>query len=233
MTRVLIGLVAMWGLAIAPAFAASRNPEITVVRDGETRTVTLRAAGLLTTQTLTPTRVNVRIATPEDEVQFVADLSGRVSVQRAGQRHAFGVRSATHEDHRTFTRILANSQALTAFDALMESAWGSTEVATVFRSARVVMRTLQTDYTAMEFVTASRAISNPSIVPVRQRLGPSQCWNTYSRDVVLFTHELEYCLGSVSSQWWNPLATAWCAYEYNVKSSLAGIWLLDCFGLGL
>jgi hypothetical protein len=233
MTGVLIGLAAVWAMASGPALAAGPNPEIRVVRDGETRTVTLRAAGLLATQRLTPSRVELRLATDRDELQFVADLSGRVSVQRGAERHTFAVRTATHESHQALTRILADSQALAAFDALMDSPWGATEIAAVFKSARQVMRTLQTTNTALELMAVSPPTTHASIVPVRQRLGPSQCWNTYSRDVVLFTHELEYCLGSVSSQWWNPVATAWCAYEYNIKTSLAGIWLLDCFGVGL
>jgi hypothetical protein len=114
---------------------------------------------------------------------------------------------------------------------LLQSSWTrSAEVATVFKSAREVIRVLQADHNVVERVVAKRPTVAYSIVPVLQRT-PSQCWDAYTRDVVHFTYELQSCLNSASYAWWNPLATGFCAYEYNLKSSLAAIWLLDCYGV--
>jgi hypothetical protein len=104
-------------------------------------------------------------------------------------------------------------------------------MAALFTPTREWIRALQGVDVSVAQMAAAASMPQASIVPARQRLSPSQCWDTYSRDVVKFTYDLQSCLASLSGNWWNPLHTAWCAYEYNLKSSLAGIWLLDCYGV--
>lgn len=234
MTRVLIGMTVVWVMTMTPALAETGKPEIKTLRQRDGATVTLQAGPLTVRQTLTYTAVNLRLALPDDVLDFAADLAGNVSVARGDVRWAFSVRTATAEDQVALRRAVANSAALGAFDALLQSAWAqSAEQAVIFRSTREVLRVLQGDHWSTESLVSGRPAASAPIVRVRQRLSPSQCWETYNKDVVYFTYQLQGCLSSVSSQWWNPLATAWCAYEYNLKSSLAAIWLLDCYGVGV
>jgi hypothetical protein len=239
MTGVLIGIAAVWMFAGATTVAAASQPEegvrpeIKVGRDGERRTVTLRAGALHVTQTLGPSRVDVWLALHDDQVRFAADLAGRVAVERRGEARGFSVRTATLADQAALNQLLVGSAALDAFDTLLESSWAQgSEAATVLKTTREVLRVLQNNEHAI--ATMAMAVTptsgTPLLRPARQRLSPAQCWDTYSRDVIYFTYALQTCLSQVGAQWWNPLATAWCAYEYNLKSSLAGVWLLDCYG---
>jgi hypothetical protein len=234
MTRVVIGMTMVWVMTMTPALADTGKPEIKTSRQRDGATVTLQAGPLTVMQTLTTTGVNLRLVLADDVLDFSADLAGNVSVARGDVRWGFSVRTATADDQAALRRALANSAAIDAFDALLASAWAqSAEPAVIFRSTREVLRVLQGDHRSIESLVAVRTAPNASIVRVRQRLSPSQCWETYNKDVVYFTYELQSCLSSVSSQWWNPFATAWCAYEYNLKSSLSAIWLLDCYGVGV
>lgn len=234
MTRVVIATTAVWVMTMTPALANTGRPEIKSTRQRDGATVTLQAGPLQVTQMLTSTAVKLRLTLAEDVLDFSADLAGNVSVARGDVRRGFSVRTATADDLVVLRRVIANSAALDAFDALLQSAWAdSAEPAVIFRSTREVLRVLQGDQRSSESRVAVRPAPQASIVRVRQRLSPSQCWETYNKDVVYFTYQLQGCLSSVSSQWWNPLATAWCAYEYNLKSSLAAVWLLDCYGVGV
>lgn len=231
MTRALIGMAAVWMMTLSPALANPGEPLIKVVRDGNQRTVTLQSGALHVTQTLAPSWVEIRLALPDDVVRFSGALDGRVTVERGGERRTFHVRTASQDDRSSFNDMLDRSAALAALDALLQSDWAqSSQLATVFRTTREVIRVLQGEYESVTSMAVRRVTPNASLLPARQRLSPSQCWETYNRDVVYFTYELQSCLSGVSGQWWNPLATAWCAYEYNLKSSLAGVWLLDCYG---
>ena len=230
MTRVVVAMAAVSMLMTTTA-AASTQPEINVNRSGEARTVTLRAGDLEVTQTLGSRRLDLQLRSGDDEVTFTADLDGRVAIRRGDAQATFSVRSATEQDQARLNALIGNSPALVAFDELIESGWAQqAEVATVFRTAREVLRVLQTDHRTIEPIVWSRPLSTPTVMRVAQRLSPAQCWSTYNRDVVYFTYQLQSCLAGVGAQWWNPLATAWCGYEYNLKSSLAAVWLLDCYG---
>jgi hypothetical protein len=235
MAGVVMGVVAVWLMTAASAVAGPGSPEIKSTRHKDGATVTLRAGDLTVTQTFGKTGVALRLSRAGDVLEFAADLTGRVTLQRASAHSSFMVRSASRQDQERLNQILANSPALDAFDELLQSPWArSAEAAAIFRSTREVLRVLQTADHAPEALVAVRPpAATPAVTLVRQRLSPSQCWDTYSRDVVHFTYELQSCIGSVSSQWWNPFALAWCAYEYNLKSSLASIWLLDCYGVGV
>ena len=233
MRGVVTSIAAMLVLATMSVRANEVKPGLKATRDRDGATVMVHAGGLTVTQTLSRTAVALRLVAQGDELVFIAELSGRVSVARSGERRSFSVKTSTADDQAALRRMLAGSPALNAFDVLLQSSWGqSAEAAAIFRSTREVIRVLQGEHQSIEAFAAARPLTS-SIVRVRQRPSPSQCWDTYSRDVVHFTYELQGCLYSVASQWWNPLATAWCAYEYNLKSSLAAVWLLDCNGVGV
>jgi hypothetical protein len=237
MTRVLIGIATAWLLA-SPALASAAEPEIKTLRNGERATITLRDGGLTVIQRVTRTAVNLELVHADDIVQFSGDLDGRVAFVRGSKSRAYAVRTAIGDDRTATNALLAGSAALAAFDALLQSPWAQTaEAAVLFKSTREVIRVLQGEPGIADLLAArpamAPAVASPvaSIVPVRQRMTPSQCWDSYARDVIHFTYELQSCLNSASYSWWNPLATGWCAYEYNLKSSLASIWLLDCYGV--
>jgi hypothetical protein len=233
MTRVLFWLVVVLVMTVAPALAQSADPEVKASRLGSGALVKLQAGELFLTQTLSKTAVRLELALGEDQVQFSADLDGRVTVARGVERRTFAVRGATRDDQTAFNALLAGSPAFRAYESLLGSDWAYTSpLRPVFMAPREVIRVLQGDVDGvLELAAATRPVANASIVRARQRLSPAQCWDTYSRDVIYFTYELQSCLSNVSAQWWNPFATAWCAYEYNLKSSLSAVWLLDCYGV--
>lgn len=231
MTRVLIGVVMAWAMTVAPALAGVSEPTVKTLRDGNRATITLRAGGLTVTQILTQSVVDIQLGEGHDTLRVTGDLEGRVIVERRGQRHTFSMRAAQAADQVALNAMLSGSPALSAFDRVLQSSWGqSHRAAAMFKSSRELIRVLQGDYRSVTSLAAP-PVASTALVRVAQRLSPSQCWDTYARDVIHFTYELQSCLNSASYQWWNPLATGWCAYEYNLKSSLAGIWLLDCYGV--
>jgi hypothetical protein len=219
-------------LAVSSASAATGEPKIETMREADRITVTLRTGDLTVTQIVTRTGVDLRLTHQGDTVQFAGDLAGRIAVARGGQSRAFALRYAQAADQSALNALLADSPALGAFDKLLHGEWARrAESAVMFKSTREVIRVLQGEpAVVLQMAAAARTPSPASIVAVRQRLSPSQCWDTYARDVIHFTYELQSCLNSASYSW-NPLATAWCSYEYNLKSSLSAVWLLDCYGV--
>jgi hypothetical protein len=231
MTRVLMGMTMVSMLATTSVFAYPKEPEVKIERDDERALVTLKAATFTLMETLTRSGVELRLEEGTDVVQFSADLEGQVVVTRGHRKRAFGLRSATFEDRAALVAMLAESPALAAFDRLLQSTWARSPRASLFTSTREILRVLEGDYTSVaQMMPVRRFETSASLRRVAQR-SPSECWDTYARDVIHFTYELQSCLNSASYQWWNPFATAWCAYEYNLKSSLASVWLLDCYGV--
>jgi hypothetical protein len=232
MTRVWMGVLAVW-LAAAPAVAGGSGPRVGITRDETRAVVTLRGSGVTVTETLTREAIDLRLATPADVLRVQASLAGAVVIERNGARRSFSMQRATFDDHAAVRALIDGSPALAAFDTVLRSDWAQrSPEATLFTSARALLRVFEGDAAA---VTTMAAAAPPAlaatIAPVRQKLSPSQCWDTYSRDVTKFTYDLQACLSMVSANWWNPFHTAWCAYEYNLKSSLAAFWLADCFGV--
>jgi hypothetical protein len=237
MTRVLTGLAMAWLTALTPAFAGV-DPTIKMTRGADRATVTLVTETLSVTETLTRTALDIQLVQGDDQLRVYCDLDGRVLVERgerakqATERRTMSMRTAQQSERSLVTALLAESPALANFDGLMQSSWArSSEAAAVLKPARELIRVLQGDFQSIAAMASARPLaSTVSLVRVAQR-SPSQCWDTYARDVIHFTYELQSCLNSASYSWWNPLATGWCAYEYNLKSSLASIWLLDCYGV--
>jgi hypothetical protein len=233
MTRVVMGVVMAAMVSVVPAQASVGEPDVRTWRDGDRATITLRSGALRITQMLTRSALRLEIAHDRDVLRLSGDLEGRVSVERNGQRLAFAMRTATADDHAALNTMVTPSTALQSFDALLASAWGRTApAARLFVSAREVLRVLQGDSKdAVARMMTPPPTASATLMLARQRLSPAQCWDTYARDVTKFTYDLQSCLAQVNANWWNPLHVAWCSYEYNLKSSLAAIWLLDCYGV--
>jgi hypothetical protein len=147
-----------------------------------------------------------------------------------GVRHAFSLRSGTEADQTAVIALLAQSTAIKSFDSVMRSAWAtSAKPAVVFRAAHSLIGALRgQDRAVAALFRTGVATPRASIVPVR-RDGPAACWDSYTRDVIRYTFELEGCIDEADDSIF-PLHLAWCAYEYNIKTSLALMWLLDCSG---
>jgi hypothetical protein len=220
-----------WALAAAPAGASGTTPEITAAREGRGATITLRHGELTIVQRLGERTLHLSITEGRDELRVSADLDGRVTLERAGTRRTFEVRSATLDDQAALNALLSGSAAMTAFDRVLELPWARSEMAAPFRTTREAIRALQGDYNVVSRMAAVVSTPRTQVMFARQRLSPSQCWDTYARDVTKYTYDLQSCLSNAYYAWWNPLHSAWCTYEYNLKSSLAAVWLLDCYGV--
>jgi hypothetical protein len=185
---------------------------------------------LKVTETLTSNTLDLRLTEGSDTVQFTGDLAGRVTVQREGQQKSLAVRTATESDQTAVLNLLAGSTALRSFDALMDTAWGrSAKPAAPFRSARALLALFRGDYAPTAAVVASMTSPRVSVMPVR-RDGPDACWSAYSHDVLKYTYDLEGCVAEARDSYF-PLALGWCAYEYDLKTGLAFVWLLNCYSL--
>jgi hypothetical protein len=78
-----------------------------------------------------------------------------------------------------------------------------------------------------------QAMARPAMAfrPVAQRSRADECWDGYTRSVLRYTYEYEGCVREARDLWWEAWRLAWCAYEYDLKATLAGFWLLDCNGI--
>jgi hypothetical protein len=233
MTRVLVGTVAATIVAMMPAVGSAgpaQDPRVSVTRGGGHVTISARTESLSVTQTLTAAGFDLRVVDGLDTVRITGDAAGHVRVERSGQSMALVMTSAEPADMARVQTLLADSTALAAFDRLMTTDWSrGRNTAAVFVPAHAIVALLRghTGPTAGA-VRVARSHQGPAFTTVAQ--GPSGCWQTYERDVVRYTYDLEACIRDASDSW-NPLATAWCAYEFNLKASLAFIWLLDCHGI--
>ena len=228
MTRSFGGLVFLAGLVAFPAFAAAQSaPQLKASRQKEQMTISLLSGQLRVVETLSRSAVDLQIVQGTDVVRFTGDLAGQVTVQRGAARQTLTVRSAAVKEQTAIAAMLAGSAALSGFDTVMETSWGrSSRPAAPFRSARALLALFRGDYAPTARLIASMA--SPAVSLVRR--GPNDCWESYSHDVVQYTYDLEACVAEARDSW-VPWALGWCAYEYDLKTSLAFWWLLDCYGL--
>lgn len=230
MARSFVRFVLSTALLAFPALAAAQDePRVKATRDQQQTTITLQSGSLRVVEKLTATMVDLQLIEGTDSVRFTGDLAGRVSVQRGGARRTLSVRTASAAEQAAVGALLAGSAALRRFDALMATPWGrSARPAGAFRSVHALVALFRGDYRPTA-VVAAMASPRVSLVPAR-RDGPDACWTAYTHTVVQYTYDLESCVGEASNSW-NPFHLAWCAYEYDIKTSLAFAWMLDCYGL--
>jgi hypothetical protein len=237
MTRSVVGVAAMAMVAamtVAPdvsqAQTSADRPRLEITRGDGRVTISARARDLTVTQTLRPVGFDLRIVLGRDLVRVNGDTAGRVRVERTGRSLALSMAGATVEQAAEVRSLLAGSTALAAFDALVASEWArTTREAVVFHSAHAIVALLRGDQRPLQaFVRRVKAGREVRLIAIGQ-MTAHECWRSYERDVLRYTYELEICLADASNSL-NPLTSAWCAYEYNLKTTLAFIWLLDCSG---
>lgn len=215
----------------ATAYAQTDDrPQVQAVRQAGGAILTLTAGDLRVTQTLGANRLDLHIAGNGDAVRIAGDVEGQVVVVRGDERHAFSMKRATEADQRIVRALLTGSAALEAFQRTMQSRWArASKEAGLFTSAHALVDVLRGNSHVVSHMAAAQAAPAASVMPVGQKMTPDMCWNIYAHDVLKFTYDLEACMAEASNSL-NPLRTAWCSYEYNIKASLSVIWLLDCYG---
>jgi hypothetical protein len=217
-------------VVFAPAvgFAEPAAPRVSVSRKSQSAVMALRAEQLIVSQTLKPGVVDVILSDGVDRVRVVSEIDGDVRIERAGRVRAFNVTSATAGDAAAAMALLGESPAVAAFEALLASPWGETRRALPFASSHALIALLQARTEPLRVVV--QRIRTSSSARIREAgMTAGECWTAYERDAVRYTYELEQCIADASNSL-NPLRVSWCAYSYNLKSTLAFIWLLDCSG---
>jgi hypothetical protein len=234
MTDSRVGIAAVAFLAAMPAIVAAQSttaPRVQVTRSGTQVTIAAKADAWSISQTLTPTTFDLRIGDAVDRVRFVGDKTGRLRIDRGGRTLVLTLLEETPvADLDKVKAMLAGSSALARFDRLMASDWArAAREAAAFDAPHAIVALLQGNAAPLEAVVQrARLAGEPRITTVAQQTA-SWCWRSYERDVLTYTYELESCVAEAT---WsiNPLRISWCAYSYNIKASLAFIWLLDCSG---
>jgi hypothetical protein len=231
MARSFVPLVLSAAFLTFPAVAGAQGePRVKAAKDEQQTTISLQAGQLQVIEKLTRNTIDLELTEGKDTVRFRGDLAGRVTVQRGTRQHALSVRTATPSDQAAVASLLAGSAALRSFDAVMETSWGrSGRPAAVFRSARALVALFRGNLEPTVAIVSSVASPKVSLLPVR-RDGPDACWTSYTHTVVQYTYDLESCVAEARDSWF-PLHLGWCAYEYDIKTSLAFAWMLDCYGL--
>ena len=230
LTGVAVMLVAVVGPTGLAAGEPTTTPRVSVTRGADKVTLTARTETVRVSQTLTPKSFDLVVSDGRDSAQITGDTEGRVTVRRAGRTIRLALRDATLREAEAVRALLRGSTALARLRQLAASAWArSHKDALVFVSAQAMVAVLEGDQAPIRAVVHRLQTSRePTVVRVRQ-MTASDCWRAYERDALSYTYELERCIEEASYSL-NPLRGAWCAYSYNLKASLAFVWLLDCSG---
>lgn len=234
MARTLVGVavmaMALAGLPLsAAAQSAGTSPRVTMTRGKETVTISARTERVRVSQTLTPNSFSLTMSDGRDAVEISGNTDGQVAVRRAGRSLALSMRDSTEREVEAVQALLRGSSAIARLGELATSSWGrSHKDAIVFVSGHAMAALLQgTSAPLKAIVHRFQASGEPVLVRVQRT--PGECWRAYERDVLSYTYDLEACIEE-SRYSLNPLRSAWCAYSYDLKATLAFVWLLDCNG---
>jgi predicted transglutaminase-like cysteine proteinase len=233
MTRSIVGItVAALVMAFGSLATAqpTSSPRVTTSRGDGHVTLVAKTDEVRVSQTMTSNGFDLTVSDGRDAARITGDVHGRVHVERGGRRVSLTLQTSTPADARAASTLLMGSTALARFGEIIATGWArSTKEALVFVSAHAMVALLQGNAAPLRAMANRIATSaEPQLVRVRQRTA-GECWRSYEQDVLGYTYELEQCLAEASYSL-NPLRSAWCAYSYNLKTSLAFIWLLDCSG---
>jgi hypothetical protein len=207
-------------------------PRIGVTRGDGRVVISLSADSLAVTQTLTARSFDLRVVFPGDAARITGDADGKIRVERGRRSMSFELRSATPDDAERVRAMLGDSLALTHFDRLMASGWAaSRREAQVFVGTHAILGLLRGDMAPTSALVERASLdAQPRLITVQGGLSASECWRSYERDMVYYVWELRACIDEASNSY-NPLATAFCGYTFDLKATLAFFWLLDCHGL--
>jgi hypothetical protein len=233
MARTLVGVavmaMALTGLPLsAAAQSAGTTPRVTMTRGKETVTISARTERVRVSQTLTPSSFSLTMSDGRDAVDISGNTDGQVAVRRAGRSLALSMRDSTAREVEAVQALLRGSSAIARLGELATSSWGrSQKDAIVFVTGHAMAALLQGTSAPLKAIVHRLQASEPVLVRVQRT--PGECWRAYERDVLSYTYDLEACIQE-SSYSLNPLRSAWCAYSYDLKATLAFVWLLDCNG---
>lgn len=221
--------MAMAWLPVGAAAQTTATPRVTITRGTDTVTVAARTERVSVRQTLTSTSFALTASDGRDAVNISGNTEGQIVVRRGGHALAISMRDATAPQVEAVRALLRESPALARLGELATSAWGrSHKGALVFVSAHAMASLLQGQVGPLKTMAQRfEREGQPAIRPVQ--MTASMCWKAYQKDVLDYTYELEACIQESSASL-NPLRSAWCAYSYNLKATLAFVWLMDCSG---
>jgi hypothetical protein len=233
MARSFVGITAATMVMACSTWAAAQpmtNPRVTSSRSDGRVTMVAMTDAVRVSQTITATGFDLIVNDGRDTARIIGDVHGRVRVERGGRAVSMTLQTSTVEDAAAARDVLTGSSALARFGEVVGTGWArSTKQALVFVSAHAMVALLQGNAVPLRAMAERIGTSRePQFVRVRQ-MTASQCWRSYEQDVIGYTYELEKCLEEASYSL-NPLRSAWCAYSYNLKATLAFVWLLDCSG---
>ena len=219
MKQVLVGIVSVMMCGAAELVAAQPTPQVKAQRLGGDAVLSLSSGDLTVTQTIARDVVQLRLLDTNDLVFVSADSVGNVSVSRGTRSLSVSVRTGSTREQAAVRDMLAGSSAWRRFDLLMRSAWGSSSKSgRAFQPGHSMIWLLHGDYRPL-LAFAARVAAPPSTL----RLVRQDCDSAYASRLEEIYNELVSCLDT-----WNPLQTAWCAYEYNFKATWAMFEYVDC-----
>jgi hypothetical protein len=219
-------------LTLSTSATAQPAPQYAVSRQGDKARLTMRSGEFRFEQVLSPTAFAFTIESGRDRVQIVGDHRGELRVLRGDVTRALNMAIASDEQLRELRAWLDDSIALRELGRVAsEERQAKSRYAAFVENAHALVRTLQGDLRATgDLIVQRMARRSAGFQTVAQSRRADECWDGYSRSVLRYTYELEACVNEARSRF-NPIITAWCGYEYNIKATLAGYWLLDCNGI--
>ena len=225
----MIGMAMAWLPVSAAAQTVGSQPRVTMTRGKGTMTIAARTESVRVSQTVTTNAFALTISDGRDSVEVSGNTDGQVVVRRSGRALTLSMRDATVPQVEAIRALLRESSAIARLGELASSAWGrSHKDALVFVSAHAMTALLQGHVGPVKALAQRfERDRQPAIRPAQMTAG--QCWLAYQRDVLSYTYDLEACIAESSASL-NPLRSAWCAYSYNLKATLAFVWLMDCSG---
>jgi hypothetical protein len=208
-------------------------PEYSVSRVPNRATLTVRTGSFRFEEVLSPTAFAFTIESGRDRVQMAGDQNGELVVIRGDRKHVLNMAVASDAHRRELRVLLDDSPALAELAHVADATRNAdSKYATFLENANALVRTVQGDVSATRALVV-QAMARPAggfKTGAQRGTRADDCWDGYTRAVIRYTYELEACIREARERF-NPLMTAWCGYQYNIKATLAGYWLLDCEGI--
>ena len=220
-------------LTLSTTAKAQQVPEYSVSRLQNKATLTMRSGDFRFEEVLSPTAFAFTIAYGGDRVQIAGDDRGALSVARGDRTHTLNMTVVDAGQLRELRVSLGRSPALRELERVAQAERAAeSKYATFLLNAHALLSTVQGEMRATgDFIARAMGQRAGGFKTVAERgsVRADDCWDGYVRSVLRYTYELEVCIGEARSRF-NPILTAWCGYEYNLKATLAGYRLLDCAG---
>lgn len=228
-----VGLAALVLCVLSGTAAAQRAVEYSVSRDADKATLTVTSGDFRFEETLSPTTFAFTLARGGDIVRVAGDQRGLVKVRRGERVETVNMALASLEDLRRVRGVFGDSSTIRELQEVSDaSRMSKSAYAPLLQRANAMIHAISGDTRATGAMVV-QAMARPVMAfrPVAQRGRADECWDGYTRAVLRYTYEYEGCVREARDLWWEVWRLAWCAYEYDLKATLAGFWLLDCNGI--